>query len=140
MGVFSVAMAAVSLPVLLFVAAEAVKHQAIPSDHAVGPLPMGSFARGNTLVGVSESGLEFGGGKFPGVPFKDYVLPSNDSVAYFVGKGMNLFRVPFVVSAWRHSYRCNIPPRALTHALTAPNTDMNRYLSPLRSGSASSQR
>lgn len=28
--------------------------------------------RVNRFVGVSESGLEFGEGKFPGIPFKDY--------------------------------------------------------------------
>lgn len=47
--------------------------------------------------GVNESGAEFGDGKWPGVLGTDYTWPSPSSIDYFVGKGMNSFRVPFML-------------------------------------------
>ncbi|KAG8832311.1 hypothetical protein FRC17_001483 [Serendipita sp. 399] len=47
--------------------------------------------------GVNESSAEFGDGKFPGVLGTDYTWPSPSSIDYFVGKGMNFFRIPFAM-------------------------------------------
>jgi len=47
------------------------------------------------LRGVNLSGLEFGGA-IPGRFQKDYTVPTPVEVDYFVGKGMNIFRLPFL--------------------------------------------
>jgi len=46
--------------------------------------------------GTNLAGLDFGGGKYPGVFNKDYTVPLPSEVDYFVGKGMNMFRLPFL--------------------------------------------
>jgi endoglucanase len=43
---------------------------------------------------VNLSGLEFGGA-IPGRFQKDYTVPTSDEVDYFVGKDLNVFRLPF---------------------------------------------
>ena len=50
-----------------------------------------------SLFGVSESGAEFGNTAIPGVLGKDYTWPSPSSIDYFVGLGMNTFRIPFLL-------------------------------------------
>ncbi|KAG9074555.1 hypothetical protein FRC06_010608, partial [Ceratobasidium sp. 370] len=47
--------------------------------------------------GVSESCAEFGDGKIPGVLNTDYTWPAPSSIDYFMSKGMNTFRIPFMV-------------------------------------------
>ncbi|KAG8804592.1 hypothetical protein FRC16_006034 [Serendipita sp. 398] len=47
--------------------------------------------------GVNESSAEFGQGKYPGILGTDYTWPSPSSVDYFVGKGMNFFRIAFAM-------------------------------------------
>jgi endoglucanase len=44
--------------------------------------------------GVNECGYEFG--PIPGTYGVDYEIPSNSSVDYFLGKGMNTIRFPFM--------------------------------------------
>jgi len=44
---------------------------------------------------VNLSGAEFGG-KIPGEVFHDYVWDAPKDATYFVGKGMNLYRIPFL--------------------------------------------
>eukprot|EP00727_Mastigamoeba_balamuthi_P000054 m51a1_g10045 putative cellulase (475) ;mRNA; f:31337-32761 len=46
------------------------------------------------LTGVSLAGAEFGE-SIPGTYEKDYIYPTQAEVDYFVGKGMNLLRIPF---------------------------------------------
>ncbi|KIO31171.1 hypothetical protein M407DRAFT_19796, partial [Tulasnella calospora MUT 4182] len=48
------------------------------------------------LFGVNESCAEFGTA-IPGVLGTDYTWPAPSSIDYFVGKGFNTFRVPFMV-------------------------------------------
>ncbi|VDC04762.1 unnamed protein product [Peniophora sp. CBMAI 1063] len=50
-----------------------------------------------SLFGVSESGAEFGNNVIPGTLGKDYTWPSPSSIDYFVGLGMNTFRIPFLL-------------------------------------------
>ncbi|PAV16406.1 endoglucanase [Pyrrhoderma noxium] len=47
--------------------------------------------------GVNESGAEFGNNKIPGTLGTDYTWPSPSSIDFFVEKGFNTFRVPFLV-------------------------------------------
>jgi endoglucanase len=46
---------------------------------------------------VNESGAEFGNTAWPGALGTDYTWPSPSSIDYFIGKGMNTFRVPFLL-------------------------------------------
>jgi endoglucanase len=54
-----------------------------------------------TFRGVNLSGAEFGSQNLPGTYFGDgpgpydYIYPPASEVDYFVGKGMNIFRLPF---------------------------------------------
>ncbi|PBP18531.1 endo-beta-1,4-glucanase [Diplocarpon rosae] len=48
-------------------------------------------------VGVNESGAEFGSGKIPGVYGTDYTWPLASSIDTLMGKGMNIFRIPFMM-------------------------------------------
>ncbi|CAE6384056.1 hypothetical protein RSOLAG1IB_11652 [Rhizoctonia solani AG-1 IB] len=47
--------------------------------------------------GVNQSVAEFGDGKWPGVKDTDYTWPAPSSIDFFVGKGMNTFRVAFTM-------------------------------------------
>jgi endoglucanase len=47
------------------------------------------------LRGTNLSGLEFGGAT-PGKFNKDYTEPTQTEIDYFTGKGMNIFRLPFL--------------------------------------------
>ncbi|KZV68269.1 carbohydrate-binding module family 1 protein [Peniophora sp. CONT] len=49
------------------------------------------------LMGVSESGAEFGNTVIPGQLGKDYTWPSPSSIDYFTGLGFNTFRIPFLL-------------------------------------------
>jgi len=46
--------------------------------------------------GVNLAGLDFGGQNLPGTYGKDYINPNNGEVDYYVGKGINFFRLPFL--------------------------------------------
>ena len=48
-----------------------------------------------SLRGVNLAGADFGETALPGVFDQDYTYPTTDEVDYFVGKGMNVFRIPF---------------------------------------------
>ncbi|KZP15265.1 glycoside hydrolase family 5 protein [Athelia psychrophila] len=60
--------------------------------------------------GVSESCAEFGSTAWPGVLNTDYTWPATSSIDYFVGKGFNTFRVPFLME------RISPPATGLTGA------------------------
>lgn len=55
----------------------------------------GVHARVN-LTGVNLSGAEFGSGDIPGAVFHNYVWDGPKDADYFVGKGMNIYRIPFL--------------------------------------------
>ena len=50
-------------------------------------------ASAGCLRGINLAGAEFGEGR--GVYGKDYIYPSQETVAYFAGKGFNAVRLPF---------------------------------------------
>ena len=50
---------------------------------------------GLAYYGVNLAGAEFGEGNLPGAFGVDYIYPNAAEVEYFVGKGMNVFRLPF---------------------------------------------
>ncbi|PVF96642.1 putative cellulase precursor [Serendipita vermifera] len=60
--------------------------------------------------GVNESCAEFGNANIPGVLGTDYTWPSPSSIDYFMGKGMNTFRVAFLME------RLSPPANGLTGA------------------------
>ncbi|KAG8945059.1 hypothetical protein FRC04_001220 [Tulasnella sp. 424] len=70
------------------------------------------------LFGVNESCAEFGTA-IPGVLGTDYTWPAPSSIDYFVGKGFNAFRVPFMME--------RISPNGLTGSFDAT------YLAALKS-------
>ncbi|KAI5251720.1 glycoside hydrolase [Aureobasidium subglaciale] len=49
------------------------------------------------FVGINESGPEFGEGNIPGKLGTDYTWPDLSTISTFVGKGMNTFRVNFLM-------------------------------------------
>jgi endoglucanase len=62
------------------------------------PNPSGSGIKQehpSMLRGVNLAGADFGEQALPGVFDKDYTYPTHAEVDYFVGKGMNVFRIPF---------------------------------------------
>ncbi|CAE6387300.1 unnamed protein product [Rhizoctonia solani] len=63
--------------------------------------------------GVNQSCAEFGDGKWPGILGTDYIWPSTTSIDYFLGKGMNTFRVAFTME------RVSPPANGLTGAFNA---------------------
>jgi endoglucanase len=46
-------------------------------------------------TGTNLAGAEFGASNLPGAFGTDYTYPTNAEVDYFIGKGMNTFRLPF---------------------------------------------
>src|SRR5688572_819873 len=46
-------------------------------------------------TGVNLAGAEFGDSSLPGVYNTHYTYPRSNEVDYFIGKGMNTFRLPF---------------------------------------------
>jgi endoglucanase len=46
-------------------------------------------------TGVSLAGAEFGENNLPGTYGVNYIYPTRDEVDYFLGKGMNVLRLPF---------------------------------------------
>ncbi|KAB5588420.1 Glycoside hydrolase family 5 protein [Ceratobasidium theobromae] len=71
--------------------------------------------------GVNQSCAEFGQTQWPGVLGTDYTWPTTDSIDYFLGKGMNTFRVAFLME------RISPPANGLTGAFDAT------YLASLKS-------
>jgi endoglucanase len=52
---------------------------------------------GFKFYGVSESGAEFGQTKLPGTLGKDYTWPVTSSIDTLMSKGLNTFRIPFLM-------------------------------------------
>lgn len=53
------------------------------------------FAR-TRYGGVNLAGAEFAANRVPGIINKNYTYPTKGEVDYFAGKGMNVFRLPFL--------------------------------------------
>ncbi|CAK5263021.1 unnamed protein product [Mycena citricolor] len=69
-----------------------------PTSTASAPASSGcSGATKFKFFGVNQSGAEFGSGKWPGVYGTDYIFPAPSSIDYFVNKGFNFFRMPFML-------------------------------------------
>ncbi|KAG8689779.1 hypothetical protein FRC08_010778 [Ceratobasidium sp. 394] len=66
-----------------------------------------------TYFGVNESCAEFGNTAWPGVLGTDYTWPTTTSIDYFLGKGMNTFRIAFLME------RISPPANGLTGAFDA---------------------
>jgi len=60
-------------------------------------------------VGANESGAEFGGGKIPGTLGTDYIFPDTSAIQTLMNKGMNIFRIPFLME--------RLAPGTMTSAL-----------------------
>ncbi|CAG7851754.1 Endo-beta-1,4-glucanase B Short=Endoglucanase B; AltName: Full=Carboxymethylcellulase B; AltName: Full=Cellulase B; Flags: Precursor [Serendipita indica DSM 11827] len=60
-------------------------------------LPVVDLAATEPNSSTLESSAEFGQTKWPGVLGTDYTWPSPSSVDYFMGKGMNTFRIAFLM-------------------------------------------
>ena len=93
---------------------------------AVAGLSLSPDCRAQVLyTGVNLSGAEFGASNLPGTFGTDYTYPTNAEVDYYVGKGMNTFRLPFrwerlqptANSAFNAAElgRLNLEPRAVGH-------------------------
>jgi len=55
----------------------------------------GPAAAAISLTGVNLAGADFGEGNLPGIYSTHYTYPTSAEVDYYVGKGMNTFRLPF---------------------------------------------
>ncbi|KAF8594706.1 endoglucanase [Ceratobasidium sp. AG-I] len=66
-----------------------------------------------TYFGVNESCAEFGNTAWPGILGTDYTWPTTTSIDYFLGKGMNTFRIAFLME------RIVPPATGLTGAFNA---------------------
>lgn len=62
------------------------------------------------LTGVNLAGLEFAHGAKPGTVNVDYAVPTNAEVDYFVGQGMNVFRLPFLWERLQASQNASFVP------------------------------
>jgi endoglucanase len=59
---------------------------------AAGPTP----ADGPAFTGVNLSGAEFASQKQPGVYGRDYIYPNPAEIDFFLSRGLNVFRIPFL--------------------------------------------
>ncbi len=57
--------------------------------------PVSRSASPVRFAGVNLAGADFGETNLPGTYGVDYIYPTNAEVDYFMGKGMNIFRLPF---------------------------------------------
>ncbi|GJE85681.1 glycoside hydrolase family 5 protein [Phanerochaete sordida] len=73
----------------------------VASTTSTAPSSSNSLCSGSRtkfkFFGVNESGAEFGNLNIPGVLGTDYTWPSPSSVDFFMGKGFNTFRIPFLM-------------------------------------------
>ena len=66
-------------------------------------VPASSSSPHMSLVGVNLAGPAFAPQNAPGVLGTDYVYPTHDEVDYFASKGMNVFRLSFLMERLEHS-------------------------------------
>ena len=81
--------------ILLFVMVISLMVPAIV--HAVAKVPHTAY------TGVNLAGAEFSEDSLPGKYNFDYVYPTYTEVDYFIGKGMNIFRLPFLWERLQHN-------------------------------------
>ena len=84
--------------------------------------------RQNDLVGVNLSGAEFGS-EVPGVLTVSYIFPKPESLDYFLDKGMNVFRIPFLWERMQRELYGALFDRDLSHLkdLVTAATDRGAY-------------
>ncbi|EKD19592.1 uncharacterized protein L3040_002530 [Drepanopeziza brunnea f. sp. 'multigermtubi'] len=73
-----------------------------PESPAPDPAPASPSKPTNSTgalqwVGTNQSGAEFGQTKLPGLLGKDYTWPLTTSIDILIKKGMNIFRIPFMM-------------------------------------------
>ena len=73
------------------------------------------------FTGVNLSGAEFGEGSLPGTFGSNYTYPTTAEINYFVGKGMNTFRLPI---RWERLQRSQLA--ALHGAGAGPTGELDR--------------
>jgi len=73
------------------------------------------------FTGVNIAGAEFGEGSLPGTHGTHYRYPMPEEVTYFMGKGMNTFRLPF---RWERLQRAALDP--LHGAGPGPTGELDR--------------
>jgi endoglucanase len=64
---------------------------------------LATHAAGVQFTGVNLAGAEFTENRLPGAYGNDYIYPSTSDVDYFLGKGMNIIRLPFRWERLQHS-------------------------------------
>ena len=80
--------------------------------------------RRSAITGVNLAGAEFGtaGGALPGTFGSQYTYPTSAEVNYFVGKGMNTFRLPFRWERLQQSQNAAFNSNELTRMNNFVNT------------------
>ncbi|CAG8973257.1 hypothetical protein HYALB_00000018 [Hymenoscyphus albidus] len=77
------------------VPSETAPSEAVANVSAV--LPTAKSSGKFKFFGVNEAGAEFGETVFPGIAGKTYQWPSTASIGTLMSKGMNTFRIPFLL-------------------------------------------
>lgn len=67
------------------------------------PTPAPSSPPHMSLVGVNLAGPAFDPANAPGVVGTNYVYPTHDEIDYFAAKGLNVFRLSFLMERLEHS-------------------------------------
>ncbi|TVY40249.1 putative endo-beta-1,4-glucanase B [Lachnellula occidentalis] len=96
---------AASSPATKFVTSASVAASSVASSAATAAATASAVASSSSSaatgalewLGVNESGAEFGTGNIPGVEGTDYTWPLTASIETLMGKGMNIFRIPFLM-------------------------------------------
>jgi endoglucanase len=84
-----------------------------PATATAGPVtPTAALTPPGMLTGVNLATAVFGEAK-PGVFGKDYTYPSHADVDYFLGKGMNVFRIGFTWENLQHEQFGDFEPAEL---------------------------
>jgi endoglucanase len=66
---------------------------AVPTNSSSGNSSSGALQ----WLGVNESGAEFGSTNIPGTLGTDYIWPNTSAIQILMDKGMNIFRIPFLM-------------------------------------------
>jgi endoglucanase len=85
---------------------------AITLIFAVPSSPTAAAAR-LWLTGVNLAGAEFGGGRIPGKINRDYVYPRERDIDYFLDRGVNTFRLPFLWERLQLNLAWELEPKEL---------------------------
>jgi endoglucanase len=84
-------------------ASAAASVSAPASASPAAPVPTSSSSPHMSLVGVNLAGPAFAPQNVPGVLGTDYVYPTHNEIDHFASKGMNVFRLSFLMERLEHS-------------------------------------